>query len=217
MRMTEHLKCLWGLYPILDTAIAGVPHVEAARQVLQGGAKVIQLRDKTSTFEELLEIGTELRSLTREAGAALIVNDNPYLAREIDADGVHLGQEDFPPYFAREILGPEKIIGLSTHSRQQALAAVYQPINYLAIGPVYGTKSKKSEYDPLGVDLVEWVTVHVHLPVVAIGGITKTRIRDLITAGVENVAVISEIMSAPDLAARTRELVEEVAASYRAR
>jgi len=214
-RPPDSKQCLWGLYPVLDAKTAGMPHIEAARRVLDGGARVIQLRDKNATFEELLHIGRDLRTLTREAGAQLIVNDNPYLAREIEADGVHLGEHDFPPYFAREILGPDAIIGLSTHTRQQALAAAYLPINYVAIGPVYPTQSKQSEYDPLGLDVVRWVTLHVHLPVVAIGGITEEHIPELMQAGVENVAMIREIMAAPDITARTRELLEIVEESYR--
>src|SRR6188472_237471 len=94
-------SCRWGLYTILDAGLSGLNHLEAARQLIAGGAKVIQLRDKTAEFEELLTIGKQLRKITARAGVTLIVNDNPYLAKEIEADGVHLGQSDFPPYIAR--------------------------------------------------------------------------------------------------------------------
>jgi thiamine-phosphate pyrophosphorylase len=208
MNSTTHQCCNWGLYVILDRAISGRSLVQAAEAVLAGGAKAIQLRDKESQFEDLVKEGRELRRLTSQAGAALIVNDNPYLAREIEADGVHLGQADFPPYIAREILGQHGIIGISTHTKQQAIAAVLQPVNYIAVGPLFATTSKQSEYKPLGVDHLRWVRQQVRLPLVAIGGLSAANIADVIAAGVENVAVIREVMAAEDIAGRVRDLVQ---------
>src|SRR5438045_593488 len=101
LKSSKHSGCSWGLYVILDAGISGLPLEIAAERALAGGARVLQLRDKTAGFEELIGVGRRLRELTRKAGAALIVNDNTYLAREVGADGVHLGQSDFPPYIAR--------------------------------------------------------------------------------------------------------------------
>lgn len=203
-------RCHWGLYVILEAQCAGRSHSEIAREALAGGARVLQLRDKTAPFERLMEIGTELRQLTRDAGAALIVNDNPYLARELQADGVHVGQGDMHPVIVRDIVGPEMIIGLSTHTHQQVLDARKEPVDYIGVGPVYPTASKQSEWPAVGPDLVQWVKSMISLPVVAIGGITLERVPDVVAAGADNVAVIREIMSAPDIAGRTREMREAI-------
>ncbi len=115
---------LRGLYVITDRRLArNRSYVDIVKAVVVGGAKIIQLRDKTTPFEDLLKIGPTLRSIAAEFGALLIVNDNPYLAKEINADGVHLGQTDMPPDIAREILGKKKLIGLSTHNKMQVLSA----------------------------------------------------------------------------------------------
>lgn len=199
-------RCHWGLYAIIDAQMAGRCHAEICQDLVNAGVAVIQLRDKSATFEELLEIGAELRQITRAAGAALIVNDNPYLAREIDADGVHIGQNDFPPDIVREVIGPDKIIGLSTHSKQQAIAATTWPIDYIGIGPVYPTTTKVTKCVPVGTSLIRWVRQHIPLPTVAIGGITAETIPDALAAGASNVAVISALMTAPDLTVRAGEL-----------
>lgn len=203
-------RCRWGLYVILDAGCAGRPHGEIAREALAGGARVLQLRDKSASFEQLMEIGTELRRLTRDAGASLIVNDNPYLARELQADGVHVGQTDMHPVIVRDIVGPDMIIGLSTHTHQQVLDARKEPVDYIGVGPVYPTTSKDSEWPAVGPDLVQWVKSMISVPVVAIGGITLERVPAVIAAGADNVAVIREIMAAPDITGRTREMQEVI-------
>jgi thiamine-phosphate pyrophosphorylase len=185
-------RCRWGLYAIIDAKMAGKSHAEVCQSLVDAGVRVIQLRDKLATFEELMVIGTELREITLAAGAILIVNDNPYLARELDADGVHIGQNDFPPDIVREVLGPEKIIGLSTHSKQQAIAATTWPIDYIGIGPIYETSSKESSNKPVGTSLIRWVRKHIPLPTVAIGGITEATIPDALAAGATNVAMTYE-------------------------
>src|SRR5690606_16419126 len=130
----------------------------------------------------------------------------PYLAREIDADGVHIGQDDFPPDIVREVIGPEKILGLSTHSKQQAIAATTWPIDYIGIGPVYPTSSKQSPYVPVGPSLIRWVRKHIPLATVAIGGITEETIPDVLAAGASNVAMIGELMKADDITAHAVKL-----------
>lgn len=200
-------KCQWGLYAIIDAEMAGKPHADICRQLVAGGASVIQLRDKKATFEELMDIGRELRAITREAGALFIVNDNPYLARELDADGVHIGQEDFPPDIVREVMGEDKIVGLSTHSKQQAIAATTWPIDYIGVGPVYATSTKQTGNIPVGASLIRWVRQHIPLPTVAIGGITTETLPDALAAGATNVAMIGELMRAEDICRKTAELV----------
>lgn len=198
-------RCVWGLYGIIDSAMAGRSHADVCAALVRGGARVIQLRDKAATFEELLDIGAQVRTITREAGVTLLVNDNPYLAREIDADGVHIGQEDFPADIVREVMGEDKIVGLSTHSKQQAIAALTLPIDYIGVGPIYGTNTKQSTNVPVGTSLLRWVRQHIPLPSVAIGGITTGTIPDVLAAGATNVAMIGELMRATDIAAKTAE------------
>lgn len=200
------LKCRWGLYPIIDAEIAERPHAEICQELVDAGVSVVQLRDKKATFEELMEIGRTVREITRRAGVTLIVNDNPYLAREIDADGVHIGQDDFPPDIVREVMGPDKIIGLSTHSKQQAITATSWPVDYIGVGPVYPTTSKASKYVPVSTSLIRWIKQHIPLPTVAIGGITEETIPDVLAAGASNVAMIGELMRAKDIRGRAEEL-----------
>jgi thiamine-phosphate pyrophosphorylase len=199
------------LYVITDREMANdAAFTEIARQVFAGGARLLQLRAKMVPFDELLSAGKSLVALSREYDALLLVNDNPYLARDIGADGVHLGQEDVPIEVARDILGPDAIIGLSTHSYEQILRAQQKPIDYIAIGPIYPTTSKANAERPMGVEAVEWAARQSVHPVVAIGGINKSNIAEVARAGADSVAVISAVMSAPDLARASSELIDSI-------
>lgn len=187
----------------------GRSYPEIVLQALRGGARIIQLRDKTTSLEELIKIGRRLKSLTAEYNALFIVNDNPYLAQAIGADGVHLGQLDMPVDIAREIVGKDKIIGLSTHNFRQITNAVKQgEVDYIAIGPIFPTDTKKQEYPPLGVEVLRWAATNLSLPFVAIGGINKHNIVEVVEAGARLVAVISAVMQAPDITQATQELCE---------
>ena len=205
MTLKDHIQS-WRLYAITDIGLAGNKNYpEILESVLSAGARVVQLRDKSTPFEELMEIGPRLVQTTHERDAVLIVNDNPYLAREIDADGVHLGQTDMPPDIAREIVGPEKIIGLSTHTRPQAIKALAMDVDYIGIGPVFPTETKKSEYYPVGLSMVRWTAQKISLPFVCIGGITLENLPDVLAAGARSCAVVSGIMAAPDIGKSARE------------
>jgi thiamine-phosphate pyrophosphorylase len=185
-------RCVWGIYVILDKAIGGGrSHLELAREALLGGARVIQLRDKTSPFEELVEVGHALRALIHEHEATFI------------------GQSDFPAAIAREIVGTECIIGLSTHTKIQALEATRQPVDYIGVGPIYPTTSKQSEWNPLGIPHIRWVRENISLPMVAIGGITTETLADCAAAGADNVAMIAEIMGAEDITGRMQNLAAQ--------
>ncbi|MBX7243968.1 MAG: thiamine phosphate synthase [Candidatus Sumerlaeaceae bacterium] len=203
-----HHGCRWGLYVILDAGLAGRSHTELAQQAIKGGARVIQLRDKRATFEELVEVGHELRRITLEANVTFIINDNPYLAHEVKADGVHLGQMDCAVDIAREVMGPGKLVGLSTHTKQQAIAAQMLGVDYIGLGPIYDTTTKKSEWATLGLGPLRWVRNISRVPIVAIGGITEERLPDVAGAGADNVAIIGDLMRAQDIASRARHLSE---------
>ena len=201
----------WDLYAITDIGMTGnLSYTQIVRDLLEGGVRVIQLRDKTTSFDDLLPIGRQLVNLTREYNAQLIVNDNPYLAKEIDADGLHLGQSDCPLEVAREIIGANKILGLSTHNIPQALRAQMQEVDYLGLGPIFKTSSKQSEYPVLGEKIIKWAADNLRKPFVCIGGINESNIKTVAENGGRICAVISALMKQSDLrgaATNLRELM----------
>ncbi len=189
----------WGLYLISDDRMLRegffFGFLEGA---LEAGLRAVQLRCKTFDDRALEKFGTRIRGLTRRYGADFIVNDRPGLALRLNADGVHLGQEDRSPEEAREILGPDRIIGLSTHGRRQIIEAGSRPVDYVGVGPVFATRTKKNPDEVMGTELLEWAGANCALPVVAIGGITLENLDRVLETGVSNVAVISEISQSPD-------------------
>jgi thiamine-phosphate pyrophosphorylase len=152
-------------------------------------------------------------AISAPAGAQLIVNDRADVARLAGAAGVHLGQADLSPDAARRVVGPDRMVGLSTHTIAQLDAAVREPVDYVAIGPVFGTASKATGYDAIGLAMVEQAAARAHargLHVVAIGGITLERAADVVRAGADAVAVISDLLRTGDPRARVREYLERL-------
>lgn len=198
-----------GLYCLTDSRLAGkLSHVQQARLCIGGGANIIQLRDKARVTEGpdrrmLLDDARAIATLCREHGVVFIVNDDPQLAVEVGADGVHVGQDDVAAEEARRIVGPERIVGLSTHNRRQVIDAQTRPVDYIGFGPVFATTTKDAGA-PLGPAQVRWAVRHSALPVVAIGGIDHGNLPSLIAVGVRLVAVISAIVGAEDVAAAAR-------------
>jgi thiamine-phosphate pyrophosphorylase len=182
----------------------GLSHFDIARQALEGGAPMIQLRDKRAGLRELLPQARHIARLCRERGACFIVNDRLDLALAAGADGVHLGQEDLPLAAARAALGRGKIIGISTHSLEQAIRAAEGGADYLGIGPIFPTATKSTGYAALGCGAIQQVLARVDLPLVAIGGITLSNAAAVIRAGAAGVAVISGIVGAEDISAACR-------------
>jgi thiamine-phosphate pyrophosphorylase len=171
------------------------------------------LRDKSHSSRARLGLAEDLVRRAHDAGATLIVNDRADIARLADAGGVHVGQDDLAPAAVRRLLGPDRVVGLSTHSIAQLDAAVAQPIDYVAIGPVFGTASKNTGYDAVGLRLVEAAAARARprgLPVVAIGGITLDCATDVIAAGASAVAVISDLLVIGDPRARVREYLDKL-------
>jgi len=198
----------WGIYAITDRAMAGGrTHTELGAQLVEGGVRVIQVRDKTTPYEVLLEDTRRLVALARPRGVSILVNDNPYLARDADADGVHLGLTDCPVAIARDVVGRGRLIGLSTHTRLQALRAQEMDVNYIGLGPIFATQTKRQSYLPLGLQTVRWAAATLRIPFVAIGGITMETIADVLAAGARHCAIISALMKSDDIAATARRLV----------
>jgi len=194
---------------------AGWRLLDVAAECLAGGATFIQLRVKQKSSAWVLDTAQQVVDLSRKAGAQVIVNDRADIARLADAAGVHVGQDDLAPSYVRQLLGPDRMIGLSTHSITQLDAAMEQPIDYVAVGPVFGTASKDTGYDAVGLTLVREAAARARvrgLPVVAIGGITLERAEDVLRAGATSVAIISDLLSTGDPRARVREYLDKLAA-----
>ncbi len=173
---------------------------------LDGGATVIQLRDKTASTRVLIEEGLALRALTRERGALLIVNDRLDVALALEADGAHVGQEDMPVEFARRLLGRERILGVSATTMEEAEEAVAGGADYLGVGPVFPSLGKADAGPATGVHLLTVLAQRYTVPLVAIGGITAENAAEVVRAGASGVAVITAVVSAEDITAATRQL-----------
>ncbi|HUF25105.1 MAG TPA: thiamine phosphate synthase [Vicinamibacterales bacterium] len=197
------------LYVILDTTLAlerGHDPVDLARRFFDGGARLLQLRAKDAPSGQLLAWADAVCAAAASRGARVIVNDRADIARMAGAHGVHVGQEDLPPAAVREAAaGVPLAVGLSTHTAAQVAAAAREPVDYIAIGPVFGTGTKETGYEPVGLGMVEAaVRGSAGRPVVAIGGITLETAPSVIAAGATSVAVISDLLATGDPAARVR-------------
>jgi thiamine-phosphate pyrophosphorylase len=201
------------LYVILDQGAAGARGLGLALDaVLEGGCRVVQLREKTMALADLYPVAGALRRRCREAGCLFIVNDRVDLALAVEADGVHVGQDDLPAREARRLLRPGMILGVSTHDESQARRAVADGADYVAVGSMFPTGSKTG-FQLVGPDLVRRVRPEVPVPLVAIGGITVDNVTEVIQAGADAVAVISAVCAAPDPAAAARRFLEAIRAA----
>ena len=200
----DKIKHIPGLYAIIDAqALKGRSHIEVASQIIHGGARTIQLRDKLLSKKELLPIAKQLKELCAEHNVLFIVNDYLDIALAADADGLHLGQNDLPTKVARKLLPIDKILGCSTTTVDQAITAESDGADYIAVGSIYPTTSKETA-KVIGLEGLRQIRQAVTLPLVAIGGITKDNAAEVIAAGASSVAVISAILQArsPQEAAR---------------
>jgi len=176
------------------------------RRLLDGGAKIIQLRAKALTPRDFLDLSREARSLTHSHGCRLIINDRADIALACDADGVHLGQEDLPLHAARKILG-EKIIGISTHDIEQAIEAERAGADYIGFGPMFGTTTKETGYGARGAERLRQIRAAIKLPIVAIGGIKEENVQQVWRAGADSAAIISDILGAEDVVEKTKRIL----------
>jgi len=199
------------VYPITDRRLAGTDHAAQVRALASAGARFIQLREKELPDDQLYSEARSALEAAVDAGVTLIINDRVDLAIALNAPGVHLGQADLPPDSTRKLLGPEAIIGFSTHNIDQVREALKMPIDYLAFGPIYPT-STKDDPDPVtGIELLREVReIAESIPVVAIGGITRSNICDVLAAGAVSAAIIGDLYIDSDPAAAYSELIKNV-------
>ena len=206
----DKIKHIPGLYAIIDTeALKGRSHLEVASQIIRGGARTIQLRDKLLSKKELLPIAQQLKELCAEHNVLFIVNDYLDIALAADADGLHLGQNDLPVKAARKLLPIDKILGCSTTTVDQAVTAESEGADYIAVGSIYPTTSKETA-KVIGLDGLCQIRQAVTLPLVAIGGITQDNAAEVIAAGASSVAVISAILQAESPEEAARQIVARI-------
>jgi len=186
------------IYPITDTRLSGLSHAEQVTRLIAGGATLIQLRDKHATPREFYHQAADALKIARDRGVRLIVNDRVDIALALGADGVHLGQTDMPVEAARDLLGENAIVGISTHNLAQAQLATRLPVDYIAFGPIFGTSTKANPDPTVGLSTLNEVRSIVgSFPLVAIGGIDFATARETLAAGADVLAIISALVAKP--------------------
>ena len=188
-------------YPIIDTHLlhkAGITPEEMAVALAKAGVEIAQFRHKGAFTREVFAQAQRVGGILKGAGVAYVINDRADVARMLDADGVHVGQDDLFPDKVRSIVGSSAIIGFSTHNEGQLSAGDQEPVNYLAIGPIFGTSSKENPNPTLGLRELASLRPLTSKPLVAIGGISRTNARQVLDAGADSVAVISDLIAPPD-------------------
>jgi thiamine-phosphate diphosphorylase len=205
---------LSGLCLIMDRGERIKPAFDSAVSAISAGVKWIQLRDKSSDRLQIFKTGRVLRALASANGVKLIINDYPDIALAIDADGVHVGQDDLPLKYVRKVFAKKrhKIIGVSTHSVEEALRAEEEGADYIGFGPVFHTTTKDAGA-PKGIEMLSEILSRLTIPVVAIGGISQDNVKLVLAAGAHAVAVSSAIMESEDIGAAASEFVSAVSGS----
>ncbi len=187
------------IYPITDTRITKISHAEQVKKLIKGGAKFIQLREKYLSPQDFYDDALEAVKIARAENVKIIINDRVDIALALKADGVHLGQDDLSPAEARKILSENAIIGFSTHNLEQLAETVKMPIDYAAIGPVFATKTKENPDEIVGIEIIKNARKLVgNFPLVAIGGINSTNFLEVLSAGADSTAIISDLLEDSD-------------------
>ncbi len=200
----------WSLYAILDKEFGGARSITfLAEQLIEGGAGVIQLRNKISEAREFYLDAVKVKEVTQKHGIPLIINDRLDIAMAVQAEGVHLGQKDLPLKVARGLIGKEMILGASVHNLDEFHQAIEAGADYMGVGTIYSTVTK-DKLEIMGVRIVEMLRPKTNLPLVAIGGITVDNLEPVIQAGADGVAVISALLNAEDVRKRAKEFVEKI-------
>lgn len=188
----------------------GKKNIEVVKEMIAAGIKIIQYREKEKPMIEKYNECKKIRELTKKEGVTFIVNDNVDLAILSDADGIHIGQDDLPIEDVRKLVGDKMFIGISTHSKEQAEDAVQRGADYIGVGPVFKTYTKKDVCDPVGFEYLDYVVEHVKIPFVAIGGIKETNISEVKAHGAQCIALVTEIVGAENIGEKIKHLRKEV-------
>jgi thiamine-phosphate pyrophosphorylase len=201
---------------ILDAALLTVPDSECAQSLADAGVRLLQYRNKFASSRELFDSSKKLSDQLQPQGVSFVVNDRADVAALVGAAGIHVGQQDLSVESARLVVGPSKWVGVSTHNLEQFERAAATSADYIAVGPVFSTSTKTNPDPVIGMDFIRMVRTLTDKPIVAIGGITLDRASDVIRAGADSVAVISDILLAPDPGRRARQFMDILDAATRA-
>lgn len=205
------MKAIGTLHVLTETNLQNrYSHLELTRFAIDGGADTIQFRQKTGAIQKMIETARKMQDLCRDAGVPLIVNDRVDVAMAVNADGVHLGQEDFPVCLARKFLGPDRIIGVSSGTLKEALKGISDGADYVGFGPIYPTGSKPDAKEPQGLDKLTDMVTALSVPVIAIGGINIDNAAEVIRTGAHGIAIISAVCCQEDPEGIVRELLGRV-------
>ncbi len=188
----------------------GRSNIEVVNELVKAGIKIVQYREKEKKKLYQFEECKIIREITRAAGVTFIVNDNVDLALLVGADGVHVGQDDLPVEEVRRLVGDKMMIGLSTHSPEQARDAVKRGADYIGVGPIFATKTKKDVCDPVGLEYLEYVAKNTDIPFVAIGGIKEHNLKEVKDRGATCMAMVTEIVGAQDISGKINSIREQL-------
>jgi thiamine-phosphate pyrophosphorylase len=192
------------LYGIVDLGyVSAVQVASVTRQLLAGGVDILQLRAKKLSADDITRLAEVMLPLTQAASVPFIINDHPAVAAKVGADGVHVGQEDDAVARARDIIGPGRIVGKSTHSLYQAETAQAEAPDYIGFGPLYATGTKP-DYIPIGLSDISEAHRRVNLPIFCIGGVNPARLDEILQAGARRIVIVSAFLQAPDITAEVR-------------
>ena len=199
------------IYPITDSAISGLSHAEQVKRLIAGGARLIQLREKTASSRDFYRAAAEAMEIAADSHCSILINDRVDIAYAVGVAGVHLGQDDIPASTARKILGPDAVIGLSTHTTEQAMKAVDAPVDYIAFGPIFDTATKGQCAAGHGSETIKKIRRSIgSKPLVVIGGIESGQLTKLFALGADSAAIISGILRAPEQITEQMRLLTEM-------
>lgn len=184
----------------------GRKNIDVVKEILSAGVKIIQYREKKKSLKEKFKEALTLRDLTSKYDAILIINDHLDLAKIVEADGVHIGQDDYPIEVVRDFLGEDFIIGITVHNKEQIIESVDKKADYLGLGPIFESFTKENPHPPIGLELLNWAVKNYEIPIVAIGGIKESNIIQVLNSGGKCIAMVSEIVSSTNI----REKVERI-------
>jgi thiamine-phosphate diphosphorylase len=199
-------KINYSLYLVTDSVLARKSIPEVVKKAVIGGVTCVQIREKSADTRDFIDIAIAVKNILAEYDVPLIINDRIDIALAVNADGVHLGQNDMPLYMARKICGPDMIIGISSESQDDAVEAEMKGADYIAVSPVFSTPTKTDTVLPLGLSGITNIKKSVKIPVIGIGGINLSNAAAVIKSGADGIAVVSAIMAADDPGKAAREL-----------
>ena len=207
----KNFKLPIGVYAITDSKSSkNKVFIEYCEDLLKAGVRIIQYREKNKNIKEVLKEAKQLRELTLKYNAIFIVNDYLDIALIVDADGIHIGQDDLPVKDVRKILGDNKIIGISTHNPQEAKQAILDEVDYIGVGPIYHTDTKVDVCEPVTLDYLKYVETSISLPYVVIGGIKEHNLDEVISSGAKTICLVSELIGADNTYKKTKTLNKKI-------